>query len=169
MRDILFSACTALCLIAMPFSTHAGSFNAQGQFIGSVSPVVVATIAQFPAGGPGLRAAIALLLETNPTLADDVVLATRGLTTAQRDAIGAGIADAARFFAICSATSTDTCRVAEALLRQALLFADSVTLAAVEQTAGSDLAGNFAFPPNLFIPGIGGGTCTSQASISCPT
>jgi hypothetical protein len=166
MRDILFSACTALCLIATPFSTHAGSFNAQGQFIGSVSPLVTATISQFPAGGPGLRAAIALLLETNPTLADDVILAARGLTTAQRAAIGAGIADAVRYFAICSAT--DSCHTAEALLRQALLFADSVTLASFEQTAGSDVAGNFALPPNLFIPGIGGGTCMSQASIRCP-
>jgi hypothetical protein len=42
-----------------------------------------------------------------------------------------------------------------------MLFADQITLAAFNQTAGSDLAGNFALPPNLFIPGIGSGTCVS--------
>jgi len=45
---------------------RAGSFGAQGQFVGTVSPVITALLAQFPAGGPGLRAAIALAIEGNP-------------------------------------------------------------------------------------------------------
>src|ERR1700686_4496738 len=90
MRTLLLSICAALCLSGAPGLVTAGTFNAQGQFVATVSPQVTALLAQYPNGGPGLVAAIALLLEADPLLADDVVFAARNGTPAQKRAIGAG-------------------------------------------------------------------------------
>jgi hypothetical protein len=102
---------------------HAGSFTKDGQFVGTVSPRVSALLSQFPAGGPGLRAAVASLVEADSSLADDATfIATKG-TTAQKEAIGGGLADAASFFAKCGVS----CKDAEQKVRSAISFADSGT------------------------------------------
>jgi hypothetical protein len=101
----------------------AGSFTRSGQFVGSVSPQVSTLLARFPAGGPGLRASVASLVETDPSLADDLAFAGTEATTAQKEAIGGGLADAAGFFARCGSS----CKDAEQKIRSAISFADSGT------------------------------------------
>jgi hypothetical protein len=101
----------------------AGSFNSGGQFVGSVSPQVSALLSQFPAGGAGLRAAVAVLVEADSSLADDVAFAATTATTAQKEAIGGGLADAAGFFAKCGVT----CKNSEQRVRSAISYADSGT------------------------------------------
>ncbi len=157
----------AMLLIQASFA-GAGTFNAQGQFIGIVSPSVTSLLAQFPDGGPGLRAAIAVLLEGDPTLADDVVFAARTAAPGQKQAVGMGIADAARYFALCGGVGTETCRAAEAALRLAMLNADPVLQVAFLEVAGSEVTGDVRPRPPIFIPGIGTGNanCISPASPS---
>jgi hypothetical protein len=156
MRKLLLTICAATALFTPPVA-GAGEFNAQGQFIGGVD----ARVTSFPAGGPSLRAAIAVLLESNPNLADDVVFAALNGTPGQKEAIGFGIADAARFFATCIA---ETCRAAEAALRHAVIFADDLTRTAFVDVSGSEIASNIAPTPPIFIPGIGSTSCVSPAA-----
>ncbi len=164
MRKLLLIICTATCMLALPSAAGAGAFTAQGQFVGRVDPRVTSLLAQFPDGGPALRAAIALLLQSDPRLADDVVFAATRATPAQRQAIGLGIADAARFFSVCAGVPTETCRAAEASLRQAILFADDLTRIAFLEGIGEDMASDIAPTKPIFIPGIGGGNCVSPAA-----
>src|SRR5262249_7622399 len=99
----IVSAISAIVLLsASPMSASAGSFNEAGQFVGNVSPQVTRVIASFPAGGPALSAAIARMVMQNPDLAADVVYAAQSSTNPQvRQAAGAGLAQAMRFFASC--------------------------------------------------------------------
>lgn len=159
----------AVMLVVAASSAGAGNFNAQGQFIGTVSAQVTSLLAQFPGGGPGLRAAIAVLLETDPTLADDVVYASRTATLAQKQAIGMGVADAAAYFAKCSAAGTESCRAAEAALRLAMLYAEQNVLLAFLEITGSEVAGDIRSNPPIFIPGIGASSsdASSSGSSSC--
>jgi hypothetical protein len=160
MRKLLLTICAVTALFA-PSVAGAGAFNPQGQFIGRVDARVTSLLSQFPAGGPSLRAAIAVLLESNPDLADDVAFAARNATREQKEAIGFGIADAARFFATCI---TETCRAAEAVLRHAMIFADDITRMAFMDVISSDTASNMAPTSPIFIPGIGSANCVSPAS-----
>src|SRR5262245_11661246 len=127
MRKYLLILCT-LCLVGAPSSAAAGSFNAQGQFVGTVSPVITALLAQFPAGGPGLRAGIALALEANPSLAADAVFAAQSGNAKQKEGIGSGLADAANFFAKTGSTSG---LQAKDQIQAALTYADAGTQAGV--------------------------------------
>jgi hypothetical protein len=124
MRKYLLAACAVACLAGVPAPAPAGSFDAQGQFVGAINPAVLAILAQYPAGGPGLRAAIARLLEANPGLADDVVFAARKANPAQKLAIGAGLADATLYFFKCG---SDGCKASESMIRWAVRFADDGT------------------------------------------
>jgi hypothetical protein len=125
MRKYVLAACALVCiLLGAPSSAPAGFFNGQGQFVGTVSPQIRALLAQFPAGGPGLRAAIARAVEIDPSLADDVVFAARGANASQKLAMGEGLGDAASFFA---RSGSDFARLAEARIRTALSFADAGT------------------------------------------
>ncbi len=131
----------------------AGSFNSSGQFVGSVSARVSGLLSQFAAGGPGLRAAVATLLETDSALADDVAFAATTATSAQKEAIGAGLADAASFFAKCGSS----CKDSERQVRSAISFADS----------GTRVGYVMAATPNMSqgIPGFGSaGVTTSGAA-----
>jgi hypothetical protein len=124
MRKYLLAACAIACLAGVPAPVSAGSFNGAGQFVGAVNPAVIAVMAQFPNGGPGLRAAIARMLEVNPALADDVVEAALKGNPAQKEAMGEGMADATLYFAKCG---TDSCRGSEGIIRWAMRFADEGT------------------------------------------
>ena len=157
---LLVMSCLATGLLA-PTSAGAGTFNPQGQFAGEVDARVSSLLAQFPNGGPGLRAAIALLLEFEPGLADDVVFAANSGTPGQKQAIGLGIADAAHYFATCVSA---LCQIAEATLRQALIFADEDTRTAFTDGMSSTVADISPTPP-VYIPGVGSPTtCISPAS-----
>ena len=50
MRKLMLAACALACLVGVPAPAPAGSFNSAGQFVGSVSPQVMALLAQFPQG-----------------------------------------------------------------------------------------------------------------------
>jgi len=91
---------------------------------GAVSPQMAGLLAQFPGGGPALRAAIAQLVEATPSLAAQAVLLARNGNSAQKEAIGGGLADAANFFAKCG---SDFCRGAESGVRTAMNCADAGT------------------------------------------
>src|SRR5207245_7706155 len=94
------------------------------QCIGTVDPRIAAIVAQFPAGGPALRAAIARAVEADPGLADAAVAAARRANPDQKQAIGAGLADAANYFA---KIGLDWARGAEGRIRTAMVCADDGT------------------------------------------
>jgi hypothetical protein len=78
--------------------------------------VVTALLSQFPDGGPGLRAAVAQIIETDASLVDEVVFAARIASPSQKEDIGEGLAGAATYFAKCGAGCSD----AERLVRTAM-------------------------------------------------
>jgi hypothetical protein len=61
--------------------------------------LVAAMLALYPAGGPALTDAVALALEQDPGLAQAFVNAAQSATTAQQLALGAGLGQAAIYFA----------------------------------------------------------------------
>jgi hypothetical protein len=125
MQRYLLAALAVVWACGAPALAPAGSFMATGQFAGTVSPQVTGLLSQFPAGGPELRAAISRLVQTDPALADDAAFAARNASQGQKQAIGAGLADAASVFAKCS-----TCGVAGQRVRTAISSADQTTRAA---------------------------------------
>jgi len=127
MRKYLLILC-GLCFVGTASLARAGSFNAQGQFVGTVNPVITTLLAQFPAGGPGLRAAIALAVEGNPSLAADAVFAAQSGNASQKEAIGSGLAEAANFFA---KTGSASALQAQAQILATLTYADAGTQAGV--------------------------------------
>jgi hypothetical protein len=162
MRKYLLILC-ALCLIGAPSLAPAGSFNAQGQFVGTVSPIITALLAQFPAGGPGLRAGIARAVEADPSLAADAVFAAQSGNASQKEAIGSGLADAASFF---SKSSSASATQSQEQIQAALTYADAGTQAGVNAAIAQAAQGSTS---TQGIPGfntttttIGG--CVSQAT-----
>ncbi|HEY1796199.1 MAG TPA: hypothetical protein VGG57_08765 [Stellaceae bacterium] len=101
--------------------------SAAAQGVTAINPQVAALLSQYPAGGPGLRAAVARLVEAQPDLAAAVVAAAAHATPEQQSAIGAGLGDAYAFFL---KIGSDSAAYAENLIRQAVTAADPVTLAA---------------------------------------
>jgi hypothetical protein len=168
MRKTLLAFSALVFVAAGSLAAHAGSFNGMGQFVGTVNNQVTATISRYPSGGPALSAAIALLLEQDPRLADDVVYASRGLNNLQQQrAIGAGLAQAKRFFALCSGVSTETCRTGESQIAHAMLYADQVTLVAFNDSNGSVASADDPKNPSssgIYIPGVGTRNCVSPSS-----
>lgn len=120
MRRYLLAACAAVCLVAAPTLAPGQSRPP----VATVRPQVAALLNEFPAGGPALRAAVARLVEADPSLADDLVSLARKANPAQKLAIGMGLADAADYFAKCG---LDWCRGAEARIRTAMNSADEGT------------------------------------------
>jgi hypothetical protein len=176
MRKLLFVACSAMCIFAMPLAgahpvsaqdrgqDRADYFRAPDQCTCGVTPRAVSLLGQ---RGPALRAATALLLERDPRVADEMVCASRRAAPDQKIAIGQGIADAARFFALCRWVPTESCRATEAYLRQAMICADFETRAAFNQTIASDMAASDIAPtPPIFIPGIGGANAVTRGATS---
>jgi hypothetical protein len=127
MRCALLATYVASCLLGAPTLGWAQSATVQGaggQCLGTASPQVRALLAQFPGGGPGLRAAVAQIVEANALLADEFVYVALKAKPAQKEAIGMGLADAANYFAKCG---LDRCRGAESRIRTAMVCADPGT------------------------------------------
>jgi len=115
MRKYLLAACVAAAALGAPARVPAEPLlDELRQCLATVNPQVIALLREFPAGGPGLRAAVARLLEAAPSLADDVALAARRANRGQKEAIGAGMADASLYFRNCS---TDVCQRSERRIR----------------------------------------------------
>jgi hypothetical protein len=126
MRKYFVMTCAAVCLLAFGASGFAATTvrssksNSSDKQASSIS----ALLAQFPNGGPGLRAAIARAVEADPSLADAVVAAALKAKPEQKRAMGAGLADAADYFA---KIGLDWARGAETSIRNAMLRADQDT------------------------------------------
>ena len=106
-----------------------------------INPQIAALLAQYPLGGPALRAAIARAVEADPSLAAAAVAAAAYGTPEQKAAIGAGLGDAVEYFMKIGA---DWARASEATIRTALVAADPITLAAyvsVVSTQGQPIPG----------------------------
>jgi hypothetical protein len=156
MQRYLLAAIAVVCACGASAPVLAGSFTGTGQFIGTVSAQVTVLLSQFPAGGPGLRAAVARLVETSPSLAADMAFAARDASPGQKDAIGGGLADAASYFAKCGSV----CAEAEQLVRLAIFFAD----------AGTRVGFVLASTPTMMegIPGVGNaGATTGTTPAGC--
>jgi hypothetical protein len=133
MRKLFLAACAAACMLGAPGFASAQPINcsdpaaiASGlcQCLATVDPRIAAILAQYPAGGPGLRAAIARAVEMDPGLADAAVAAARRANPEQKQAIGAGLADAANYF---GKIGLDWARGAEGRIRIAMRCADADT------------------------------------------
>jgi hypothetical protein len=155
---ILVGFASACILLGVPSTAPAGFFNAQGQFVGTVSPQITALLAQFPAGGPGLRAAIAQAVEANPSLAADAVFAAQSGNASQKEAIGSGLADAASFFAKSGSASA---LQAQAQIQAALTYADAGT------QAGVSLSNQQAQASTSSYQGIPGFNSTGATTSGC--
>lgn len=111
---------------------------------------VQAILAQFPNGGPGLRAAIARAVVAEPSLAEAVVAAAAGANPAQQQSIGAGLADAATFF---SRIGSAWAQAALQVIQSAMASAPPGVLAAFTFVANSTggQGGGFSIPSGLTI------------------
>jgi len=150
MRSFL-AACVLACLCAV-------STPASAQRVTTVDPQIAALLVQFPAGGPGLRAAIARALEANPGLADAAVAAARNANPEQKQAIGAGIGDAANYFA---KIGQDWARGSEARIRTSMVDADSGTRIGFELASVPALAQGI---PGFNNAGASSSGCVTGAS-----
>lgn len=116
---------------------------------------VKALLAEFPNGGPGLRAAIARAVELDPALADDVVSVAAQASAAQQQAMGQGLADSATFF---EDAGTNSGHAAAAKIEAAI------------QSGPPGLLGGFARAggPNIGpeVPGVDGPTLTTNNCVS---
>ena len=130
MPKFLLAICAAAFMLAIPMVSAAQPVNPAANPVvnppcpAPVSPGMAALLARFPAGGPALRAEIARLLEAYPSLAREVAAAACIANPNQKEAIGAGMADAANYFA---KLGSDAARLAEAEIRTAMLIADPIT------------------------------------------
>lgn len=79
------------CLAPVAASAQTGQSN-------SIDSRVAAMLAAFPTGGPGLRAAVAKAVEADLNMVQLLLVAAQSETAAQKQAIGAGLADALAFF-----------------------------------------------------------------------
>jgi hypothetical protein len=70
----------------------------------AVGAQLTGLLSQFPAGGDGLRAAVAQLVEADPSLVDEMVYAGCNASPSQKEAIGRGLAGAAGYFGAGSQT-----------------------------------------------------------------
>jgi hypothetical protein len=97
--------------------SHAQPVVERRTCVSVADPRVRDLLSAFPGGGPGLRAGVARLLETVPSLATTLASAAVHANQQQKVAIGAGMLDAARFFNGCG---TATCLLLEREVRVAL-------------------------------------------------
>jgi len=98
MRAYIFIAWAAACIFAISLQASAQLFDPQNAVADSINPKVVAVLDAFPGGGQGLREAIAGMVETEPSLTNDVVLAANIANSYQWQAIRLGLGDAVNFF-----------------------------------------------------------------------
>jgi hypothetical protein len=117
--------------------------------------LVASLLARYPAGGPALRAAIAAAVEADPDVADTAVLLALKANAAQKLAIGAGLADAANFYAKGGSSES---KLAAAQIRTAMAAADAGTRAGFLMADAPTLA-----------PGIPGFNNTGANTNGCVT
>lgn len=153
MRKFWLAAWVLLIVVGLPqlASAEAGTGSAQ----------VAALLAEFPKGGPGLRAAVARAIEADPSLAADFVAVGGSVPPAAAEAIGTGLADAAQFFA---KLGTGWARFALGTIEDAVASGSSYL------SAGFTLAGGSAVMGGPFstggIPGLASAAVGTSRCIS---
>jgi hypothetical protein len=166
MRKILLVLCAGLIAMGGTSLANAGTFNAKGQFIGTVSPQIAALFREFPAGGPGLADAIARAAEANPSLTNDVLFVARSASRDQKLAVAAGLAQATHYFADCRARQA-LCAAGERVFLAALQFADpEIREAYLTDLAPITAAEGQTRPAPLFVPGAGAGGASVNRCVS---
>lgn len=153
MRMFAAAACAIILLLAGPPLAAAQAPVAAVQ-IAAVNPGIAALLAQFSQGGPALRAAIAAAIEADPSLAADVAAAAGSANPAQKEAICAGLADAASYFLRIDSTAAQN---TAALIQAAVALADAAT----RSCFGTTLALNLAFP----LPGLDGTAASTSGCV----
>jgi len=123
------------------------------------NPQIAALLAEYPDGGPGLRAAIAGAVEADATLATAVVAASCVANAAQKMAMGAGLGDAASFFAKIGSNLPGNL---EGVIRAELVCADPVMLTAYVSATSPPGTGN-GNPGNITNSNVGP-TCISPST-----
>src|SRR5262249_11375417 len=140
--------------LGAPCSAPAGVFNAQGQFVGTVSPQITALLAQFPNGGPRLRAAIAQAVEINTSLAGAAVFSRQRGHPSPKESGGSGPRRAATFFGRTGATSS------QQQVQAALTFADAGIQAGVSVSNSQTQASSYQGIPGFNNSGVTTGGCS---------
>jgi hypothetical protein len=135
MRRFLLSTCLLFCIIGIPAPVSAQDNDTAAR------AKIAAILGQFPDGEQGLADAIAEAVEVDPSLARLVVQAALTATPAQQSAIGAGLAEAAAFFAH---SDTASARAAQEQIAAAMATAPVATLTAYGGGAASLMWGSGA-------------------------
>jgi hypothetical protein len=91
MRRILMAGLLVLLALSAPTVVAAQSVHVSAAALAKIKAI----LATYPDGGPQLQAAIAAVVEADPTLASAVVLAAQTATTLQQQELGLGLAEAA--------------------------------------------------------------------------
>lgn len=98
---------------------------------------IEAILAQYPSGGPELRAAIARAVAMRPSLAPAVAVLAGAATLPQQQAMGAGLADAANFYA---KLATDFAIAAVRQIEAAIALGPAAFVLAFNAIAGPAMA-----------------------------
>jgi len=153
------AAWAASCLLTLPAAAQPVE-QQRPVCLNPVDPRIAALLAQFPQGGPALRAAIARAVEADPSLADVAVAMARNANPEQKQAIGAGLADAADYYA---KIGLDWARLHEARIRTAMICADAGTRLGFEIGSVSTLAQGI---PGFNNAGVTTNGCINRRPIS---
>jgi hypothetical protein len=105
MQRCILMAYAAACIFGVSTAAFAQPLDASQQAVALANPEITAMLATFPAGGPGLRAAIARAVEDDAALINDVIIAANEANSYQWQAIRLGLVDAANFFATVGSNS----------------------------------------------------------------
>jgi hypothetical protein len=161
MQRYILIACAAAGIFGVSIAASAQTLDTSEQAVVLAKPEIAAMLATFPAGGPGLRAAIARAVEDDVALINGVIIAAREANSHQLQAIRLGLVDAANFFAT---VGSDSALDAERRIRAALGSLN----AAIESAAGTSLGPEVMQGVPGFSP-AGGATaaCISRSRLGC--
>src|SRR5215813_8303214 len=95
MQRLLLAACAVAGVLAVSLPASAQSPAGENPSARIIRPEIAALLAQFPAGGPWLRAAITRAVIADPSLTPDVIFTIGTCTACQGQSVRQGLADAA--------------------------------------------------------------------------
>jgi hypothetical protein len=133
MRRILMAGLLVLLALGAPTVVAAQSVHVSAAALAKIKAI----LATYPDGGPQLQAAIAAVVEADPTLASAVVLAAQTATTLQQQELGLGLAEAA---AVLQDTGTPAGIAAANEIAQAVAIGPPALLAEFTLASGTTVA-----------------------------
>lgn len=147
MRNYWFAALVVIAMLGAPVPAPAQTNSGTAQ--------ITALLAQYPDGGPALRAAVARLVESDPSLAQDVVALSRSADPRQQHALGEALGDAASYFADLGSGSAHD---ALGQIESAMASAPPLVLAGFAAAGGPSVAQS--------IPGLAGPSLVTNRCVS---